>query len=345
MKTFLLASALAAFAASFAAAEEPAPAFRDFDVRKEFADNPFTVFTGRGMLLCAGDREKSNAMTIGWGALGTLWGRNDAVTVYVAESRHTKKFLDGATHFTVMAFDKEKQADVLAYMGRHSGRDGDKAAALGLHLAYTANGTPYYEEAQAVYECELMYSAPFEPDGMRDVPKALYADFPAGVHSMYIGRVVRAFRRDDSARVDPIERNKAAMRRFETCINENDLALGRELISEKAAFATPVSPEPLHGAEGYLSVVSLMRASFPDVHWKLEDMVADERTVAVRWTCTGTFTGAAPFAGIEPNGRSFSTSVMNFYSFDGDGKIVDDVAATGIAGILQGIVAGEAAAP
>ena len=37
MKTLLLASALAAFAASFAAATEPAPAFRDFDVRKEFA--------------------------------------------------------------------------------------------------------------------------------------------------------------------------------------------------------------------------------------------------------------------------------------------------------------------
>lgn len=45
-----------------------------------------------------------------------------------------------------------------------------------------------------------------------------------------------------------IERNKAAMRRFETCINENDLEPGRELISAKAAFATPVSPEPLYGA-------------------------------------------------------------------------------------------------
>lgn len=338
MKHTLLASVFAACAAaSFAPATEPAPVFRDFDVKKEFAENPFTAFTDRGMLLCAGDREKSNAMTIGWGALGTLWGRNDAVTVYVAESRHTKKFLDGATRFTVMQFDKERQADVLAYMGRHSGRDGDKAAALGLHLAYTEAGTPYYEEAQAVYECELMYSAPFEPEGMRDVPKALYADFPAGVHTMYIGRVVRAFRRDAPAAPDPVERNKAAMRRFETCINENDLALGRELISEKAAFATPVSPEPLYGAEGYLSVVSMMRESFPDVHWTLEDMVADERTVAVRWTCTGTFTGTAPFAGVEPNGRSFSTSVMNFYSFDEDGKIVDDVAATGIAGILQGI--------
>lgn len=139
------------------------------------------------------------------------------------------------------------------------------------------------------------------------------------------------------ASADPIARNKAAMRRFETCINENDLALGRELISEKAAFATPVSPEPFHGAEGYLSVVSLMRASFPDVQWKLEDMVADEKTVAVRWTCSGTFTGKAPFAGIQPNGRKFSTSVMNFYVFDDEGKIIDDIAATGMLGILQGI--------
>ncbi len=337
---FLVSSAAAVPAAD----AEPAPVFRDFDVRKEFTDNPFTVFTGRGMLLCAGDRTKSNAMTIGWGALGTLWGRNDTVTVYVAESRHTKKFLDGATHFTVMEFDKKKQADVLAYMGRHSGRDGDKAAALGLHTAWTENGTPYYEEAQAVYECELMYSAPFGKEGMRDVPKTLYADFPAGVHSMYVGRIVRAFRRDAPAAPSPAERNKTAMHRFETCINENDLALGRELISDKAVFATPVSPEPLYGAEGYLSVVSMMRESFPDVRWKLEEMVAEGRTVAVRWTCSGTFTGKASFAGIEPNGRKFSTSVMNFYIFDEDGKIVNDIAATGIAGILQGISA-EAAAP
>ena len=196
MKTFLLASALAAFAASFAAVTEPAPAFRDFDVKKEFADNPFTVFTGRGMLLCAGDREKSNAMTIGWGALGTLWGRNDAVTVYVAESRHTKKFLDGATHFTVMAFDKEKQSDVLAYMGRHSGRDGDKAAALGLHLAYTANGTPYYEEAKTVIECETMTTwHQTEQDFRNATPKEWYDGFEAGIHTVYIGEVIGAWRR------------------------------------------------------------------------------------------------------------------------------------------------------
>ena len=32
---------------------------------------------------------------------------------------------------------------------------GDKAQALGLHTAYTANGTPYYTEATIVIECKI----------------------------------------------------------------------------------------------------------------------------------------------------------------------------------------------
>lgn len=73
-----------------------------------------------------------------------------------------------------------------------------------------------------------------------------------------------------------IERNRAVMRRFEKCINTNDLALGEELISAAAAFTAPFSPVPLYGAKGYLSVVDFMRRSFPDVHWTLENMVADK---------------------------------------------------------------------
>ena len=88
-------------------------------------------------------------------------------------------------------------------------------------------------------------------------------------------------------------RNRETLRLFEKCINTNDLELGRKLIAETAAFKTPVSPTPLYGAEGYLSVVSLMRKSFPDVQWKLVDMVADEKTVAVQWECSGTFNGSS----------------------------------------------------
>lgn len=133
-------------------------------------------------------------MTIGWGSIGTLWGCT-ALTVYVAEKRYTKEFMDRAQYFTVMAFDVD-HSQVLRYMGTKSGRDGDKAQALGLHTAYTANGAPYYTEATLVIECRTMYAAPFDPQGFRsDVPKNMYQNFPAGIHTMYVGEVVNAWKK------------------------------------------------------------------------------------------------------------------------------------------------------
>ena len=167
--------------------------FKKFNVREDFTENGFQWFHD-AELLAAGNREKSNAMTIGWGGIGTLWGRT-ALTVYVAEKRYTKEFLDKSEYFTVMTFDVEN-SKVLNYMGTKSGRDGDKAQALGLHTAYTANGTPYYTEASMVIECKIMYAAPFDPQYFKsDVPKNMYSNFPAGIHSMYIGEVINAWKK------------------------------------------------------------------------------------------------------------------------------------------------------
>ena len=39
-------------------------------------------------------------------------------------------------------------------------------------------------------------SAPFDPQGFKsDAPKQMYANFPAGIHSMYIGEVVNAWKK------------------------------------------------------------------------------------------------------------------------------------------------------
>ena len=92
-----------------------------------------------------------------------------------------------------------------------------------------------------------------------------------------------------------IERNKAIMKKFETMICHQDTEyqekLGEELVDPKAPFFTPISPEPLYGGKGYLSVVYLMRKSFSDVQWKLVDMVVDEEKAAVTWELTGTHDG------------------------------------------------------
>ena len=187
----VMASVMLFAAMSVSAQEENG--FKKFNVREDFAENGFQWFHD-AELLAAGDREKSNAMTIGWGGIGTLWGRT-ALTVYVAEKRYTKEFMDRSEYFTVMAFDVA-HSNVLTYMGRQSGRDGDKAKALGLHTAYTENGTPYYTEAEMVIECRIMYAAPFAPQYFKsDAPKNMYRNFPAGVHTMYIGEVVNAWRK------------------------------------------------------------------------------------------------------------------------------------------------------
>ena len=190
MKAFL-ASLMMLMSCSIQAQENNG--FKKIDVKEDFAENGFTWFHD-AELLAAGNKEKSNAMTIGWGGIGTLWGRT-ALTVYVAEKRYTKEFMDNSEYFTVMAFDVE-HSKVLRYMGTKSGRDGDKAEALGLHTGYTENGTPYYTEATMVIECKTMYAAPFDPQGFKsDTPKQMYANFPAGLHTMYIGEVVNAWKK------------------------------------------------------------------------------------------------------------------------------------------------------
>lgn len=168
--------------------------FVPLNVDDNWENNPFTWFKGQGLLLAVGDSIHNNAMTIGWGSLGNIWQKIGAntVTVYVAEARYTFEFMEKYDYFTVMAFDKE-DARILGYMGTHSGRDGDKAAHLGLHTLYTENGTPYYEEAELVLECKTIYKAPFLSEGMSEDVKKFYENFDAGVHHMYIGNIIGAW--------------------------------------------------------------------------------------------------------------------------------------------------------
>lgn len=192
MKKSILFTLLLMLTLSATAQEENG--YKKMNVLRDFDANGFTWFASP-LLLAAGNTGNSNAMTIGWGTIGALWGmQRPCVTVFVAEKRHTKLFMDSSDYFTVMEFNDGD--NILEYMGSKSGRDGDKAKALGLHTAYTANGTPYYTEADLVIECRTMYAAPFDPKGFRsDVPRRLYENFPAGIHTMYIGEVVGAWQK------------------------------------------------------------------------------------------------------------------------------------------------------
>ena len=130
---------------------------------------------------------------------------------------------------------------------------------------------------------------------------------------------------------------QTVMSKFERMINTCDDSLAQDLVDAKASFITPASETPLFGPQGYLSIVRFMRQSFSDVQWQLQDLVADKekKVVAVHWLCSGTQDGI--FLGHEPSFRHFSASIMNFYYFNANGKIVKDIAAEGMIAILRQI--------
>lgn len=156
----------------------------------ELKDNPFTLFSN-ALALSVGNKDKMNAMTIGWGGLGVLWGKDrPVITVYVEKRRYTHSFMEENEYFTVEAFSKNYDS-VLKYLGTVSGRNEDKMKGSGLTVGFTALGNPMFEEGRLVLECKKLYGAPFNPGGFGELAQKEYSNRP--LHSIYIGEIVNAW--------------------------------------------------------------------------------------------------------------------------------------------------------
>jgi flavin reductase (DIM6/NTAB) family NADH-FMN oxidoreductase RutF len=142
------------------------------------------------MLLCAGDFEQGryNAMTVGWGSLGTMWAKPFAQVV-VRPGRYTREFMDGHDTFTLCAFP-ETQRKALALLGTKSGRDGDKIGESGLTpTASTAVAAPCFAEAELVIECRKMYWQDMEPEHF--LARDIEGNYPQeDYHRIYFGHIV-----------------------------------------------------------------------------------------------------------------------------------------------------------
>ncbi|MDB5152635.1 MAG: hypothetical protein JWR54_1386 [Mucilaginibacter sp.] len=130
------------------------------------------------------------------------------------------------------------------------------------------------------------------------------------------------------------ETNKALMLRFLEFINTASRQLADEVISTAAVFYVPGRPEPMRGPAGYLEIINMMRSGFPDIRWKIEDIVAENEKVAVRFTMQGTH--KAPFFGVPPSEKSIHVQAMNFYRIL-NGQIVEEYGQPDLLGVLQQI--------
>lgn len=127
---------------------------------------------------------------------------------------------------------------------------------------------------------------------------------------------------------------KAIYRSFvEDVINGGNLDLVPELFSPDYVDHNAPPGAPADTFEAIKGIPIFFRGAFPDVHFEIDQMVAQGDWVATRVTGRGTHLGR-PFMGIEPTGLRVSWSSMGMFRVAG-GKIVEHHGVPDLAGLRQ----------
>lgn len=81
-------------------------------------------------------------------------------------------------------------------------------------------------------------------------------------------------------------------------------------------------------------VIELLRGAFPDLRYTIEELVAEDDRVAVRWHWTGTHTGV--FRGVAPTRKSVTNSGAGIFRLR-DGRIAGASIETDRLGFAQAL--------
>jgi len=156
------------------------------------------LLPGNGVILVSQGRGgKPNAMTIGWGFLGTIWSRPVCV-VAVRNSRYTHDLMEEERDFTVCLPGKG-MAKVLDFLGNKSGRDHDKIKEAKLTFRKGISvSTPYIEECPVHIECTTVFKTDMSP-GQLDaaIEKEMYKT--PDYHTIYFGEVKGVYAAEDAS--------------------------------------------------------------------------------------------------------------------------------------------------
>lgn len=164
----------------------------------EFVDETNRLMRDGGLFLVSAGRDgRPNAMTIGWGLVGTMW-RQPFFVVAVRLSRYTHELLAEADEFTVCLPAKGME-EVLDFCGTKSGRDVDKFNELGLSAKKgTMVGAPYIDECPVHYECKTAFKTEVKPGQLdRELEKDVY---PArNYHVLYFGQILGVYAKNGAS--------------------------------------------------------------------------------------------------------------------------------------------------
>lgn len=107
-----------------------------------------------------------------------------------------------------------------------------------------------------------------------------------------------------------MHQNEILARQFYAAFNTGDVDILDQVLADDWADRPPIPGQP-PGRDGEKSTIQWFRATFPDIHFTLEDVIVTEDKVTVRSTARGTHKGT--FLGIAPTDRSVTFMTIDIH--------------------------------
>jgi steroid delta-isomerase-like uncharacterized protein len=127
------------------------------------------------------------------------------------------------------------------------------------------------------------------------------------------------------------EDNKAVIRRLVDRLNQKDVAVLDEVCTPDFVFHDPANPQ-VRSREDFKQWITGFFAAFPDIHFSLEDILAEGDKVAYRYTMRATHSGS--WRGAAPTGKPITVTAIAISRLR-DGKSAEVWQNTDALGLVQ----------
>ncbi len=132
------------------------------------------------------------------------------------------------------------------------------------------------------------------------------------------------------------EENKMVIRRLtDEALNQGNMDVLEHVLADTFTYHELTNPG-VTSRDDYKQFVTALRTAFPDIHFTIEDEVAENDKLVIRWTMRGTHRGdlVMPQGPIPPTSKQVQVSGSTLIRF-AEGKVVEEWQNADNLGFLQ----------
>lgn len=154
---------------------------------REVKENFVSMISDQWALLAAGKMDNYNMMTVSWGGIGELWGK-DVCFVFVRPQRYTFEYMEQNEYFTLSFYGGEYKKE-LGICGSKSGRDTDKTTLTGFEPVEIGDSVSLKQAKITVLLRKIAYQD-MNPDGFL-APEIMSNYAASDFHRTYVGEIIK----------------------------------------------------------------------------------------------------------------------------------------------------------